>query len=447
MGVARHAPSTRDSIDDFDPNELISPGRVAHGSPAPGRPPQPPAYAYDLDLESSPAHQQRQMLPTRQLPEEQPILAPRPLANQWSSDESTTFAPPPGFDDQPEIPFDPDAAREFDAGVQPAGDSTFGGGGATYAAAPAYGAYDPQAYDSPTGQTPGDTGSYDAVGDDGLSVSGSYDPYGTDAGHTAEPAQVTSARAESMVEDELEEADFYAGQGMYPEAVEVLRTMLARYPGHRLITGKLRDLESMMGSGGGGGVLEDPIEIGDDAEATGGTDALDLDEIEEVDADDFEELDPVAAPASTQKKRGPTVMLEKPVDDSDGETHFDLGLAYKEMGLHDDAIKAFENALRSPGKEVSARVMIGMCLRESGNASDAVHQFKQGLHARPSEREIQSLYYEIGITYEQLGDAGEAIYYFESVMQRDPQFADASQRVAYMRAQGHRAAHNSDDGF
>ncbi len=91
--------------------------------------------------------------------------------------------------------------------------------------------------------------------------------------------------------------------------------------------------------------------------------------------------------------------------------------------------------------------MIGMCLRESGNAIDAVQQFKQGLHARPSEREIQSLYYEIGITYEQIGDAGEAIYYFESVLQRDPQFADAAQRVAYMRAQGHRAAHNSDDGF
>lgn len=430
MGIARQT-ATRDSIDDFDPNELISPGRVAHGSPAPGRPPQPPAYAYDLDLESSPAHQQRQMLPTRQIPDDHAILEARPPANQWSSDESTTFAPPPGFDDQPEIPFDPAAAREFD-GVAP--DTTYGGA--------AYGAYD-----SPTGQTPGDTGSYDAVGEDGLSVSGSYDPYGTDAGQTAEPAHVTSARADSNVEDELEEADFYAGQGMYPEAVEVLRTMLARYPGHRLITGKLRDLESMMGGGGGGGVLEDPIEIGDDAEAAGGTDALDLDEIEEVDADDFEEVDAVAAPASTQKKRGPTVMLEKPVDDSDGETHFDLGLAYKEMGLHDEAIKAFENALRSPGKEVSARVMIGMCLRESGNAIDAVQQFKQGLHARPSEREIQSLYYEIGITYEQIGDAGEAIYYFESVMQRDPQFADAAQRVAYMRAQGHRAAHNSDDGF
>ena len=40
MGVARARPHARDSVDDFDPNELI--GRVAHGSPAPGRPPQRP---------------------------------------------------------------------------------------------------------------------------------------------------------------------------------------------------------------------------------------------------------------------------------------------------------------------------------------------------------------------------------------------------------------------
>ena len=34
-------------------------------------------------------------------------------------------------------------------------------------------------------------------------------------------------RAESLVEDDLDEADFYAGQGMYPEAMDALRVLLA----------------------------------------------------------------------------------------------------------------------------------------------------------------------------------------------------------------------------
>jgi tetratricopeptide (TPR) repeat protein len=85
--------------------------------------------------------------------------------------------------------------------------------------------------------------------------------------------------------------------------------------------------------------------------------------------------------------------------------------------------------------------MIGMCLREMGNPSEAIHQFKQGLHAGPSERERQSLHYEIGITYEAIGDDSEALYFFEMVLKRDPSFADTAIRAERLRARGGRAGH------
>src|SRR5262245_27601948 len=59
---------SRDSIHDFDPGELIG-NQIAHGSPAPGRPPQPPNgdYAteteFELDFEPSPSQATRQMAP------------------------------------------------------------------------------------------------------------------------------------------------------------------------------------------------------------------------------------------------------------------------------------------------------------------------------------------------------------------------------------------------
>jgi tetratricopeptide (TPR) repeat protein len=231
---------------------------------------------------------------------------------------------------------------------------------------------------------------------------------------------------------------------MYGEAIDLLNTLLARYPGHRMVLAKLREIEILAAGG------EVAVDAGGQAIAAGGTDALDLDQIEEMGPEELVELDansqPIEAPVA--RKRQPTVMLEKPLDESDADTHYDLGLAYKEMTLLDDAIKAFEKALRAPGREVGCRVMIGMCLREMGNPSEAIHQFKQGLHASPSERERQSLHYEIGMTYEAIGDESEALYYLEMVLKRDPGFADAAARAERLRARGgghgHRHAHDDD---
>jgi tetratricopeptide (TPR) repeat protein len=141
-------------------------------------------------------------------------------------------------------------------------------------------------------------------------------------------------------------------------------------------------------------------------------------------------------------------VLEKPVEDGDADTHYDLGLAYKEMGLWDEAIKAFNKVAQLRGKEVQCRLMIGLCHREQGNHSEAVHQFKLGLHeGSVTDREKQSLFYEIGATYEAMGDPREALYYFEMVVKRDPSFLDASDRAARLRsaAQGRRGRQASDD--
>ncbi|MDX2091586.1 MAG: tetratricopeptide repeat protein [Kofleriaceae bacterium] len=418
MGIARH----RDSVDDFDPDELIGGGQMAHGSPAPGRPPQPPTDyrgtgdgSFELDLGAYSA------------------------------------GAPPQVEDAEDLPFDPEEARRFDTGMPLE-----------------------EQFALPTGPTQAslDPLAYDQAPDDGLSVSGSYDPYGTESvqtppygggphGHdTSVGGQAApddgldddqlaeQPRAETLHEDDLEEADFYLSQGLYPEAINALESLLARFPGHRLLLNKLRDVEAAMS--GGQSSDEIPAEAIEQDLAAPSTDAIELDDIEEVGMDDLEELDPDAAVVpqqSTKTARAPQVRFERPIEDGDADTHYDLGLAYKEMGLHDEAIKAFIKALRAPGREVNCYVMIGLCHREQGNPNEAIHSFKQGLHAEPSERERQSIYYEIGVTYESIGDVGEAVYYFEMVYKRDPSFADVGARLEMLQAQGGRAQHqySADD--
>src|SRR5690606_31579084 len=103
--------------------------------------------------------------------------------------------------------------------------------------------------------------------------------------------------------------------------------------------------------------------------------------LSEPPAIDAEELmpdpDPEPEPASVSK---PAVMLERPIDDEDADTHYDLGLAYKEMGLHEEAVKAFQKVLPVPGREVQCHLMIGLCHREQGHLSEAINQFKAGLY-------------------------------------------------------------------
>jgi tetratricopeptide (TPR) repeat protein len=473
--------------------------QMAHGSPAPSRPPRPPSYGdggFDVDLDSQVGddYSSQAAHSTRQVPaddmealaqqgayddDDSAVLVDRPPAGGWDAQQypATTYEgqraygspddaidqqlddealgqdidqgvaaelgtaqQPRTDDDEMDLPFDPNDAREFDRGVSGHKVET------------------DAVYVSGFEET-------EHVADP-LSVSGGYDPYGTDSVQTPASYEATvmggpivddvdtpavgGSRAESLVEDDLEEVNFYSDQGMYAEAIDSLHGLFDRYPNHPLLLAKLRELEALQQ-----GIEpaihtppagQQPHDVGASQESTG-TDALDLDEIEEVSADDMlEDIEPGESGAVRGGgKRKPSVMLEKPVDESDADTHYDLGLAYKEMGLYDEAIKAFEKVLRAPGREVQCRVMIGMCHREMNNPNEAIHELKQGLHAHPSDRERLSLYYEIGITYEAMGDYGEALYYYEGVLKRDPNFADVPHRADAIRQRGTRPSQPADD--
>jgi pilus assembly protein FimV len=305
------------------------------------------------------------------------------------------------------------------------------------------------------GDHAGDAPDFDpAVTAEGSTIEGTdqdgYVSVGDSAVVAAEDVELPSA---GTLEDELDEADFYVSQGMLREAGELLRALLARHAGHPLITAKLRDVEAAeIGRAPSMTDTESPLAPPDDV-VTSTNEGLDLDDVEELDPEMLSEgSDLHSLDASGGLRKRPGVVLERPIEDTDADTHYDLGLAYKEMGLYDEAIKAFDKVVRTRGREVQCRLMIGLCHREQGNHSESVHQFKIGLHEGAiTERERQSLLYEIGVTYETLGDPREALYYLEMVLKRDATFLDARDRVAALRAGGNssrrsRAASDDPDG-
>lgn len=249
----------------------------------------------------------------------------------------------------------------------------------------------------------------------------------------AAPAPLTSSPAAGApsdgelperVAEALEEADFYLSQELLEEAREVLLDALGDEPGDKTLLAKLRELDALEESAQAAGaapadrlasaVLEDQSFAL--AEKLAGEGGRAHDPTGPVDVTDV----------IAQFKEG----VKRQVDKSDTATHYDLGIAYMEMGLHAEAIEEFKLCLDNPEKEQTAHTMIGLSYVASGSMEPAIEHFKLAL-AGPGlapESEIE-LWFEIGNAHELLGNASEALVWYEKVEERDPQYRDVALRI------------------
>ncbi|HWN97923.1 MAG TPA: tetratricopeptide repeat protein [Blastocatellia bacterium] len=124
----------------------------------------------------------------------------------------------------------------------------------------------------------------------------------------------------------------------------------------------------------------------------------------------------------------------------DFETHFSLGLAYKDMELLDEAIGEFQMAFRMAGVEnptgdyIHCCNMLGVCFKRKQMPKVAVRWFERGLKIpnRP-EDEYQALRYEIGVCYEEIGEVDKAIDVFLEVYGIDVTYRGVAERIAQLQ--------------
>ena len=99
--------------------------------------------------------------------------------------------------------------------------------------------------------------------------------------------------------------------------------------------------------------------------------------------------------------------VEQQLSAEDYETHFNLGIAYKEMGLIDEAIGEFQLASKDPARAVECCSMLGLCFLEKGMPQLAIKWYRKGLEA-PDDQEVETvgLLYDLGCVYQDTGDIG-----------------------------------------
>ncbi len=122
------------------------------------------------------------------------------------------------------------------------------------------------------------------------------------------------------------------------------------------------------------------------------------------------------------------------LDTSDVRAHYDLGTAYKEMGLLDEAIGSFQAALRASADHLPTYELMGQTFIEMGQPEAAVKSMERAVEvATAVEDELVGIYYYLGVAYEQLQNRKSAVEYYERVFSLDINFADVTERLRELR--------------
>ena len=129
----------------------------------------------------------------------------------------------------------------------------------------------------------------------------------------------------------------------------------------------------------------------------------------------------------TTSPRG--VRFGNEMDNSDAQSHFDLGLAFKEMGLYDEAINEFRQASLDASRRFECLILQGACLRDRGEYDTAESMLNALLKPGLSLEDSSAVKYELVLTYECAGKTDQATQMLNDIDSSNPGFRDVSSRL------------------
>ena len=126
--------------------------------------------------------------------------------------------------------------------------------------------------------------------------------------------------------------------------------------------------------------------------------------------------------------------VEQQLSPEDFETHYNLGIAYKEMGLTDEAIGEFQLAAKDPLHAVECCAMLGLCFLEKGLPPLAVKWYRKGLETvGVKEDDRLGLQYALAGVLEQIGDRDAAYRTYLEIYGANAQYRDVAERIKELK--------------
>ncbi len=123
--------------------------------------------------------------------------------------------------------------------------------------------------------------------------------------------------------------------------------------------------------------------------------------------------------------------LEKELGEEDSETHYNLGIAYKEMGLVDDAIKEFQTSRNDPKRFMQSSTMLALCYMEKGMYSLVIGVLSSVLEqVSDKDESFWAVKYDLADAYEKSGNADEARRLYTEVFGWNAKFRSVAEKVS-----------------
>jgi tetratricopeptide (TPR) repeat protein len=127
--------------------------------------------------------------------------------------------------------------------------------------------------------------------------------------------------------------------------------------------------------------------------------------------------------------------------DEDPETHYNLGIAFREMGLLDEAIGELQKACQSfdHGKPfpqiMQTYTWLAQCFLEKGVPEAAVRWYDKALKVPGIDGETRvALHYELASAYETSGDKTSALHHFMDVYGSNIDYRDVAERIKALKS-------------
>ena len=144
-----------------------------------------------------------------------------------------------------------------------------------------------------------------------------------------------------------------------------------------------------------------------------------------------QEVSPLSGLLDELGESAPTTSAQ-----DDAETHYNLGVAFREMGLLDEAIGEFQKVVKGaqkgqyPENFLQACSLLAVCFMDKGMPQIAAKWYTRALETPDLDEESTlALQYDLGVAFEQTGDTRGALERFSEVYSQNIDYRDVADKI------------------
>jgi len=222
------------------------------------------------------------------------------------------------------------------------------------------------------------------------------------------PADSGQAEGEDAILARFEEGRLYAEQGLFEEAEEIFQAILEAAPDHEEARRALEEVREQRER------IRAPVDP----------------------SSVFQKLNALEARSQPVREEG-KVELGAAVarQPADARMHFELALAYRDLGLIEECMEEFRVASADPSLAFSCFMEIAACLRGKGELAEAINYLRKALRCQGVSQEgLLDASYQMAQILEQRGMREQALVLYRKIGEKNRTFRDVQERLKNLTA-------------